>query len=99
LTLALEQKTGAIGEIVGAVKAEWAKLGKSLDIFARRADTLSNGIKDTQRRTLAVGRTLRTVEMLDAECAEQLIGLPTAVITAEAAVVSEAEEDASVAAV
>ncbi|MGA8759862.1 MAG: DNA recombination protein RmuC [Stellaceae bacterium] len=47
LTLRLQQKAGIIGEILAAVKAEWARLGKSLDALARRADTLSNGIKDT----------------------------------------------------
>ena len=43
LTLALERKAGAIGEILSAVKAEWAGLGKALDDMARRAQTLSRG--------------------------------------------------------
>jgi DNA recombination protein RmuC len=75
LTLALEQKAGVIGEILAAVKAEWGNLGKSLDTLARRAETLSNGIRDTQRRTRAVGRTLKTVEALDFSHAEQVLGL------------------------
>jgi DNA recombination protein RmuC len=75
LTLALEQKAGAIGELLSAVKAEWGNLGKSLDILARRAETLSNGIKDTQRRTRAVGTTLKAVEALDFPRAEQMLGL------------------------
>jgi DNA recombination protein RmuC len=76
LTLALEQKAGVIGEILAAVKAEWGNLGKSLDTLARRAETLSNGIKDTQRRSRAVGKSLRTVEALDFSRAEQVLGLP-----------------------
>jgi DNA recombination protein RmuC len=75
LTLALEKKAGVIGEILAAVKAEWGKLGKSLDTLARRAETLSNGIKDTQQRSRAVGKTLRTVDTLDFSRAEQVLGL------------------------
>jgi DNA recombination protein RmuC len=81
LTLALEQKAGVIGEILGAVKAEWTRLGKTLDILARRVDTLSNGIKDTQR-TRAVGRALKTVDTLDSPRAEQLLGLSEEAIVA-----------------
>lgn len=95
LTLALEQKAGVIGEILGAVKAEWAKLGKSLDILARRADTLSNGIKDTQQRTRAVGRTLRTVDMLDSPRADQLLGLSVEAVMSEADAEEDSEEQVS----
>ena len=75
LTLALEQKAGMIGEILAAVKAEWANLGRSLDALARRAETLRNGIQDTQQRSRAVGRTLKTVEALDFSRAEEVLGL------------------------
>lgn len=89
LTLALEKKAGAIGEILGAVKAEWGSLGKSLDTLARRAETLSNGIKDTQRRTRAVGKTLRTIDTIEFARAEQLLGL-----TPEATLIEvDAEEE------
>ena len=91
LTLALEQKAGVIGEILAAVKAEWGNLGKSLDTLARRAETLSNGIRDTQRRSRAVGRTLKTVEVLDFSRAEQVLGLSGEAVLLEADL--EEEED------
>jgi DNA recombination protein RmuC len=84
LTLALEQNVAQIGETLAAVKAEWANLGKSLDALARKADTLSNGIKDTQRRTRVVGRTLRTVDALDFERAQQVLGLSEETLLIEA---------------
>jgi DNA recombination protein RmuC len=85
LTFALEQKAGAIGEILAAVKAEWARLGESMDALARRAETLSNGIRDTQRRTRVVGRTLRTVEAMELSRAEEVLRLSgdTAIIDGE----------------
>jgi DNA recombination protein RmuC len=76
LTLALEEKAGAIGEILSAVKVEWTKLGKSLDGLANKANTLVNGIHETQRRTRVVGSTLKTVETIDFDRAEQILGLP-----------------------
>jgi DNA recombination protein RmuC len=83
-TLALEQKAGAIGEILSAVKAEWSKLGESLDALAKRADTLNKGIKKTQQRTRIVGHTLETVDALEFERAEQVLGLLDETILIEA---------------
>ena len=86
LTLALERKTGAIGEILSAVKTEWAGLGKALDDMARRAQTLSKGIGEAQRRNRGVGRALATVEALEFDRAQQVLGLsePALLIEAEA---------------
>ena len=84
LTLALEQNAAKIGETLSAVKAEWANLGKTLDRLASRAETLSNGIKDTQRRTRVVGRTLRTVDALDFDRAEQVLGISDETLLIEA---------------
>ena len=83
-TLALEQKAGAIGEILSAVKAEWSKLGESLDALAKRADILNKGIRKTQQRTRVVGRTLETVDALEFERAEQVLGLSDETILIEA---------------
>ncbi len=88
-TLVLEEKAGAIREILAAVKAEWGNLGNSLDVLARRAETLNNGIRDTQRRTRVVGRTLKTVHVLDFERAQEVLGLSDEAILIEADVEDE----------
>jgi DNA recombination protein RmuC len=75
LTLALERKAGVIGEILSAVKAEWAGLGKALDAMAKRAESLSKDITGAQRRNRGVGRALATVEALDPARAQQVLGL------------------------
>jgi DNA recombination protein RmuC len=95
LTLALEEKAGVIGEILGAVKAEWAKLEGWLNKLAQRAATLSNGINETQRRTRAVGRTLKTIDMLDSPRADELLGISAEPIPAERAAMGEDEKDLS----
>jgi DNA recombination protein RmuC len=91
LTLALERKAGAIGEILSAVKAEWSGLGKALDDMARRAQTLSRGIGDAQRRNRGVGRALATVDALDPARAQQVLGLADPMLVLDA----ENEEDAA----
>lgn len=75
MQLVLERNAASIGETLGAVKAEWDKLGKSLDALAKRAETLTNGIRDTQVRARAVGRKLRSVNAIEYERAESLLGL------------------------
>ena len=75
LTMALERKTGLIGETLGAVKYEWGKLTVAMDTLAKRAKSLTTGIEDTQRRTRAVGRVLKTVDIATFERAETLLGI------------------------
>jgi DNA recombination protein RmuC len=84
LTLALEQKAGAIGEILSAVKSEWSNLGKSLDVLARRAQTLSNGIRDAQKHNRGVGRALEQVDALDGDRAQRVLGLSGEAIVIDA---------------
>jgi DNA recombination protein RmuC len=91
LTLALERKAGAIGEILSAVKSEWARLGEALDKMAARAESLSKGIGDARRRNRGVGKALATVEALDFNRAQQVLGLSEQALTIEA----EADEDSA----
>jgi DNA recombination protein RmuC len=77
-TVQLERKAGEIGKILSAVKAEWSNLTTSLDTLAKRASTLTNGIEDTQRRTRAVGKTLRAIDAIDYEKAAPLLGIEAA---------------------
>ena len=88
LTLALEQKAGAIGEILAAVKAEWANLGRALNVMAQRAETLGKGIREAQRRTGIVGKALTTVDAIEVGRAEDVLGL-----SGGNAVPDEAEDD------
>ena len=75
LTMALQHKATEIGETLGAVKAEWGRLGGALDVLAKRAELLSRGIEETRVRTRAVGRTLSGVGAIDYGRAEQVLGL------------------------
>lgn len=66
-TVQLERKAGEIGKILGAVKGEWTKLGETMETLAKRADLLTKGIESTQTRVRAVGRTLRSIDAIEAQ--------------------------------
>lgn len=74
-TVQLERKAGEIGKILGAVKAEWGKLGDSMEKLAKRSLDISGDIEKTQTRIRAVGRTLRGVEAVDYIEAAPMLGL------------------------
>jgi len=77
-TVQLERKAGEIGKILGAVKAEWSKLGDAMDKLAKRATDIGSDIEKTQTRIRAVGRTLRDVEAVAHTDASPLLGLDPA---------------------
>ncbi len=75
VTLALEEKAGQIGRLLGAVKQEMLRMDDVLEKLARGAGTLGKTIENARRRTRAVGRKLRDVEVLGAAEAEEILEL------------------------
>jgi DNA recombination protein RmuC len=64
VTLALEEKAGQIGRLLGAVKQEMLRMDDVLEKLARGAGSLGKTIEDARRRTRAVSQKLRDVEVL-----------------------------------
>ncbi len=75
VTLALEQKADQIRDLLGATRTEMLRMDEVLERLAKQAGTFSNTIETARRRTRAVGRKLRGVEVVEAERAEQLLEL------------------------
>ena len=75
VTLALEQKAGQIGELLGATKREMLTMDTTLERLSRSAATMSRTIEDARRRTRAVTRKLKGMETLEAAQAESLLEL------------------------
>ena len=75
LTLALEQKADLIRDLLGATRTEMLNMDRVLERLSKNAGTMSKTIEDARRRTRAVGRKLRGVEVLDTVAAEQLLEL------------------------
>ncbi|MEJ0046054.1 MAG: DNA recombination protein RmuC [Rhodospirillales bacterium] len=75
VTLALEEKAGQIGRLLGATRQEMLRMDDVLEKLARGAGTMSRTIEDARRRTRAVGRKLRDVELLGPAEAEEALAL------------------------
>ncbi len=74
VTLALEEKAGMIGRLLGATKQEMLRMDQVLDRLSRNASTMAQTIEDARRRTRVVGAKLRGVEMLAADEADEVLG-------------------------
>jgi DNA recombination protein RmuC len=94
-TLAIQQRSSEVWNVLGAVKTEFGKFGVVLDKVKKKLDEASNVVDQAQTRRRAVERNLRSVEALPTADAERLL-LGTGVdgITAEDAPVAEEWEAA-----
>ena len=86
-TLAIEKRSSEVWEVLSAVKTEFGKFGDVLDKVKRQLSAASNSIGDTEVRTRAMERRLRTVEALPDDDAKELLGLE------DSAAVEEPEEN------
>jgi len=78
-TLAIEQRSSEVWQLLGAVKTEFGKFGAVLDKVKKNLDQASNQIDATGVRTRAIERRLRGVESLGDDEAAGLLGhLPAA---------------------
>jgi DNA recombination protein RmuC len=84
ITLALEQKADQIGKLLGATKQEMVSMDQVLARLAKQAGAFTNTIERARVRTRAVGRTLRSVEAMDAATAETLLELDAEMVAEEA---------------
>lgn len=75
ITLDLEKRAGEIGKLLGATRGEMTKMDDVLGKLAANAAAMSSNIEKVRTRTRAVGRVLRTVELVEADTAQRLLGL------------------------
>jgi DNA recombination protein RmuC len=72
-TLALEQRSNEVREVLGAVKTEFGKFGEVLAATRKKLDDAATIIGKAETRTRAMGRALRDVEALPVERAAELL--------------------------
>jgi DNA recombination protein RmuC len=73
-TLAIQQRSSEVWQLLGAVKTEFGKFGDVLDKVKKKLDEAGRHIDATGVRTRAIARKLRGVESLDADDARRLLG-------------------------
>ncbi len=77
-TLAIEQRATEVWTVLAAVKTEFGKFGDALEKVKRQLNTASRTIEETEVRTRAMERKLRSVEQLPEEEAARLLQVPAA---------------------
>lgn len=75
-TLAIEQRSWEVWEILGAVKSEFGKFGEVLGKVKRQLETASRTIDQAEVRTRAMAGKLKAVEELPEAEAKALLSLP-----------------------
>ena len=75
VTLALEEKTEIISQLLGATRQEMLKMDGVLEKLGRNASAMSSSIEEARRRTRVVTRKLRGIEAPDPEAAVALLDL------------------------
>ena len=78
-TLAIQQRSSEVWEILGAVKTEFGKYGDVLDKVQKKLQEASKTIDDVAVRKRAIDRRLRAVEALPDSRVEALLPLAGAV--------------------
>ncbi|GFZ91601.1 DNA recombination protein RmuC [Dyella caseinilytica] len=73
-TLAIQQRSSEVWQLLGAVKNEFGKFGDVLRMVRKKLDEAGKHIDATTVRTRAIERKLRDVESLPGEQTQQLLG-------------------------
>lgn len=71
-TLAIQERSSEVWQILGAVKSEFGKFGESLAKVQKKLQEASNSIERAETRTRAISRRLRSVEDYSESNREQL---------------------------
>ena len=78
-TLALKESAGDVWRVLGAVKTEYAKFGKTIESAHKTANALTNKLSiegEVQVRLRAMDRALKDIETLSAKDSAKLLDLP-----------------------
>lgn len=73
-TLAIEQRSSEVWQVLRAVKTEFGKFGESLASVKKTLDTASSKLGQTEVRSRAMLRNLKTLEALPDDHARQILG-------------------------
>ena len=73
-TLAIQEHSSEIRDVLGAVKTECEKFGGIMERLKKQLNTASNTVESTGARTRAMARHLRDVEQLPQEVASERLG-------------------------
>lgn len=72
-TLAIQKRSEEVWQVLSAVKTEFSRFGSELETAQRRVELVSRSFDEVAKRTRAMDRKLKDVEVMDAGKAQQMI--------------------------
>ncbi|RYY42187.1 MAG: DNA recombination protein RmuC, partial [Sphingomonadales bacterium] len=75
-TLAIQQRSSEVWQVLGAVKTEFGKFGGVLDKVQKKLEEAQNVVVDAGVRRRAVDRRLKAVESMPEVEAQRLLAIP-----------------------
>jgi DNA recombination protein RmuC len=72
-TLAIQQRSSEVWDVLGAIKAEWGKFGDVLQKVEKKLGEASRTLHEVGTRQRAIDRKLRDVQELPAADAQRLL--------------------------
>lgn len=91
-SLAIQQRSSEVWQVLGAVKTEFGKFGVVLDKVHKKLGEAQNVVEDAHRRRRAVDRKLRDVEALPEAASNDVLAVTAQEIIDEADMPGEAAE-------
>ena len=74
-SLALQKRSSEVWQLLGAIKGEFDKYGDVVGSLARQLNAASNSVDSLGKRTRAMSRKLKDVEVLsDQQASKRLLG-------------------------
>jgi len=92
-TLAIQQRSSEVWQLLSAVKTEFGKFGAVLDNVKKKLDQASTQIEQTGVRTRAIAKKLREVESLEPGDSRALLGIDGDSLDADAADADQAGDE------
>jgi DNA recombination protein RmuC len=93
-TLAIEKRSSEVWQVLGAVRTEFGKFGQVLDKVKKQIGSVTNTLEDTSRRSRAIERKLRDVEVSGDADAKQILGAAMNLLDVDADAEAENENGA-----
>lgn len=74
-TLAIQERSSEVWEVLGAVKTEFGKFGDLLEGVEKKLEEAKNKVSSVRSKTTTIGRKLKRVDEIPAERSQALLGM------------------------
>ena len=74
-SIAINKKASEVYDVLGAAKSQYDKFGELLETARRRIESAGKAIGDAENKNLFIQKKLKTVEAIDLETSDEILGL------------------------